>query len=218
MATARTLEDALRRLNAKDASLRRIDLSGNRIGVEDATALAGALERGSFPALQDIGLFGNSIGDEGARALAGAFERGSFPKLQHIWLGGNIIGDEGAKALAGALERGSFPALQIIELLANRIGNEGATALSAAFERGSFPKLQRIMLGHNNIEVEMLEHVSRAIATMHCRVRVRAFLGAELERSPVTPARRFLWRDGDRAAMVRVLRFVMVAYDGCILF
>ena len=208
MPTDATLAGVLWDLTSNAASVQGISLDMKSIGDDGVTALAGALERGSFPKLQTIYLDWNRIGDEGAAALAGALERGSFPKLECIELYENNVGDEGAKALAGALKRGSFPALQVIGLSVNNVGNEGATAFAGALERGSFPKLHDIWLGGNNIEVEMKQQVFRAIADMHCRVRLVAFLGAELDRSPVTPAKRLLWRDGDRAVMVRVRKFM----------
>ena len=148
MSTAGSLAGARRRLNAKDDSLRRIELRWQKFGFKGAKALAGALERGSFPALEHVAL-GNNIGVEGARALAQALARGSFPKLQNIWINENDFGDE------------------------------------------------------------MRKQVRRAVACMHCRLRLVAFLGAELDRSPVTPAKRLLWRDGDRAVMVRVVSFLL---------
>ena len=178
MTAAGALDEVLRRLRAKDVSLENIRLHGNIIGVDVAKALAGELKRGSFPKLQDIELYGNSIEDEGA------------------------------KALAGALARGSFPALQTIDLGCNNIGNAGATALAGALERGSFPALKNIRLDGNNIGKGTPQRMIRAIYSMHVRIRVRTFLGAELDRARASALKRFLRRDGDRAAMYRVLKFM----------
>jgi Ran GTPase-activating protein (RanGAP) involved in mRNA processing and transport len=55
-----------------NVTLRELDISSNRIGVDGATALAGSL--GEMKALRKLYVNNNMIGDDGAAALATSFK------------------------------------------------------------------------------------------------------------------------------------------------
>jgi Ran GTPase-activating protein (RanGAP) involved in mRNA processing and transport len=81
-------------------SVTNIDLSGNEISDEGASALADALKVNK--SVTSIDLSCNEISDEGASALADALKVNT--SLTNIDLCYNKIGDEGASALANALK------------------------------------------------------------------------------------------------------------------
>jgi hypothetical protein len=121
-----TLFDALTRLEQLDlelndlrglpasianlAVLTSLNLSGNRIGPEDAQALKG------LAALTSLDLSYNDLGEEGAQALRGLIA------LTSLNLSGNRIGPEGAQALKG------LAALTSLDLSWNHLGAKGAQA------------------------------------------------------------------------------------------
>ena len=206
-------------------------------GDAEAKAIASALERGSFQGLESIELYNNYIKDAGAKALASALERGTFPRLKVIDLYANCIGDEGAKALASALERGTFQALEWMDFGGNLIKSDGIGALVTLLQDGRLPHLERLDLHDNwigpkdaTIILTKLQHatlpplvkmtfsvvgdgnlrprLNDAVACARQRGRMLLFLSAENVRCK-SHAKRFLWRDGDHAAMRRTLRFML---------
>lgn len=104
--------------------LRGLNVCGNRIGVEGARALAGAVERG-LPRLGKLDVSGNALGADGAGALAEALgARGGLEEVAMSW---NMVGDAGVTALAAALPRCS--ALRRLDVAWNKVGEEGARKL-----------------------------------------------------------------------------------------
>ncbi|KAL0225873.1 hypothetical protein P9112_013197 [Eukaryota sp. TZLM1-RC] len=138
-----------------DGSITELDLRGNNITSEDASALARALESNST--LTKLELGNNNITSEGASALARALESNSTLTKLDLW--GNNITAEGASALARALESNST--LTKLDLQNNNITSEGASALARALESNS--TLTTLDLSSNTITSEGASALARAL-------------------------------------------------------
>ncbi len=130
-------------LSLLENNITTLDLSMNKIGDQEAEALAEALK--SNTSLQSLNLSNNWIGDQGAAALAEALK--SNTSLQSLNLGGKWIGDKGAEALAEALK--SNTSLQSLNLYNNQIGAKGAAAFAEALKSNT--SLQSLDLSYNQI-------------------------------------------------------------------
>jgi Ran GTPase-activating protein (RanGAP) involved in mRNA processing and transport len=106
------------------ALVRKLDLSGNRIAVRGARAIAHAL-KSSLAGLTHLTLRDNCIGNEAARALVN-----EDVVLVSLGLAANQIGVDGTRALACVL--GDNAVLTFLDLSENEIKDEGATALGQA--------------------------------------------------------------------------------------
>ena len=124
-------------------NLQTLNLDYNKIGADNATALAEGLK--SCTNLQTLDLGYNNIGSDGATALAEGLK--SCTNLQTLHLRSNNIGSNGATALAEGLK--SCTDLQTLDLRTNNIGSDGATALAEGLK--SCTNLQTLDLGYNNI-------------------------------------------------------------------
>ena len=123
--------------------LQTLDLSWNRIGSDDAVALAEGLKYCTN--LQTLDLSGNSIGSVGAVALAEGLK--CCTNLQTLDLSASSIGSDGAVALAEGLK--CCTNLQTLDLSYNGIGSDGAVALAEGLK--CCTNLQTLNLGLNSI-------------------------------------------------------------------
>ncbi|KJE97840.1 interleukin-1 receptor-associated kinase 4 [Capsaspora owczarzaki ATCC 30864] len=103
-------------------------LSRNRIGDEEAKAIAEALKVNTT--LTHLFLGGNQIGDAGARAIAEALKVNKTVTL--LSLSENQIGDVGAQAIAEVLKVNTM--LKDLNLNKNQIGDVGAHAIAEALK------------------------------------------------------------------------------------
>lgn len=130
----------------RDAGVRELYLSANRLGDAGATTLAGGLPH--HPTA--FGLGGNGIGPAGARALANALDRldaldlGRPPSERVLGATTNTCGDEGATALAAALPQAA--ALRRLDLAYTGLTGRGAKLLLAAIDPGT-TALEQLRLG-----------------------------------------------------------------------
>ena len=90
----------LQKAGDKQAKLEEVDLAGNAIGANGATALASWINVSTK--LRAIELRGNSLGDEGVSELASAI--GNSLTLNDLGLAQTDMSDAGAEALATALQ------------------------------------------------------------------------------------------------------------------
>lgn len=124
-------------------SLTRLELNGNRLGVDGAGRVAAGLAR--LPQLQALNLSATGMGDAGAERIAAALA--SVPRLKHLALENNAIGSTGVAQLALALVH--IPSLRELDLSGNGIGNGGSTSLAAALPH--VPQLRCLLLRGNGI-------------------------------------------------------------------
>lgn len=101
------------------ASLRRLQLRGNRLG----RGIGPLLEALELPRLESLGLGEGQIREAGARLLAAS---GKLQGLVTLDVSGCGLKDAGCEALAG----GSFPRLRTLRLLSNGIAAGGLEALA----------------------------------------------------------------------------------------
>jgi Leucine-rich repeat (LRR) protein len=158
------------------AGLRRLDLSGNRIGVGGMRELANSPYLGE---LRELNLSGNDLGPEGVQWLArapwfanlerleaadngiGASELNAFlpaaANLVHLDLARNLLGRTGGPALAG------WPGAASLESLAASgcgLGPDGTSDLL----RGDFRSLLRLDLSFNRIGPDIAVTLPPALA------------------------------------------------------
>jgi len=139
------------------SALTEVNLSGNRIGNEGATALAAAVGRSST--LTKLHLAKCEIGDEGASMLAEALLRN--PRLVQLDMRYNRIGPKGASNLAAVLA--TDKSLTMLGMYSNRIGNEGVTMLAHALKKNT--RLIATCLGENDIGDEGAQKVAEALSS-----------------------------------------------------
>ena len=101
------------------ATLQRLDLSGNRIGIEGMRELANSPYLGG---LRELNLSGNDLGPEGARVLAAA---PWLANLEVLELADNRIGREELRMLLAAVGN-----LAQLDLSRNPLGPEGGAVFS----------------------------------------------------------------------------------------
>jgi hypothetical protein len=113
---------------ARTCAVETLNLSGNSIGNEGATALAAGMLQ-TNTTLETLELSENEIDDEGATALAGMLCTNTT--LKKLLLYRNSIGNAGATALAGMLHTNTT--LKTMYLSCNNIGADEKTALREAW-------------------------------------------------------------------------------------
>lgn len=102
-------------------ALKRLELGGVDLGVEETGIVAGSL---NAPCLEELALRGARSGDPGAVALAGS---PLLDQLRELDLAGNVeLGDAGARALAGSPRA---KGLLCLFLGGTKVGLDGARAL-----------------------------------------------------------------------------------------
>ena len=125
---------------------RKLNLVGNDIGDEGATALAAELKQ--MPNLTSLNLARNNIGDNGARDLAEGLKDTNITSLYLVW---NDIGKEGVKALAEGLKQ--MHSLTSLNLAWNDIGDNGAKALAEGLKDTNITSLSLVGNKLGNREV-----------------------------------------------------------------
>ncbi|KAJ1528260.1 T-complex-associated testis-expressed protein 1, partial [Cladochytrium tenue] len=127
---ARLLANAL----LENKSLRKLDVSHNRIGDAGATALAGVLATPTAAPLEELELGNNRVGAAGAAALGRALARRR--RLRRLGVRMNTLGDSGGAALlAGLLADGGEGALFTSNGGSNGGGGDGGPPGSAGSAR-----------------------------------------------------------------------------------
>ena len=157
--SSNSMEEIVKRLN----NIEFLDLSFNNIGLEEAKALAAAINSGKLTRLQSLYLGYNKIDFKGAKALVAAINSGNLPQLQIFDLKNNEIGAEGTKALVSAINSDNLPQLQSLNLESNRINSKGVKVLIEAINSGNLSQLQNLYLGYNNIDFEDAKALAVAI-------------------------------------------------------
>ena len=112
--------------------VRRLNLSGNRLGDSGVIALLDALSAEPAEALLALGLGVNGLGVNAAAALAAELSpSGRLTSLRELRLGGNPLGLGGALALAAPLAKASCR-LSTLHLGSTAIGDAGGEAIALA--------------------------------------------------------------------------------------
>jgi Ran GTPase-activating protein (RanGAP) involved in mRNA processing and transport len=106
--------------------LRHLNISGVRLEVEGAAALAEALPR--LPCLEELEMRGNRVRDADWQHIATALI--ALMRLRVLDVSGNLMGPPGAHALAGVIA--SLPRLELLDVSRNEVQAEGLAALAAA--------------------------------------------------------------------------------------
>ena len=143
-------------LLTKGCRLRSLNLGGNGIADEGATAIGHSLK--SNQSLVFLKLTLNSIGPQGARGLAAGFTENH--SLLSVELGWNNIENEGAKALARSLETNA--SITKIDLWNNDIGSEGKLYVIDSVEKSVNLLDVKIELGHLNGEADISDPIVNA--------------------------------------------------------
>ena len=121
--------------------LKRLYLSGNKIGNAGASALAGALSSINLRTLEELHLDNNEIGDPGASAL---FQRMSpnengeviLTELKTLSLSNNALNDASVTALAGAIAGGALRGCKKVILDGNPVTKATAKTVKKALKKG----------------------------------------------------------------------------------
>ena len=113
-------------VQAKNTSLKRLDLSNNFIGQEGAEAF-GVVLRFSYT-LYELNLSRNNIGDEGVEVIARGLRENADTQLRRLDLSWNGIKDDGARNLSYMLRDNSV--LAYLNLKSNFICDPGVKALA----------------------------------------------------------------------------------------
>lgn len=121
----RVKRDAIRRLQAQDATFTVLNLREKQVSTEEIRKIAGAL--GENLTVTTVDLSGNAIGDAGARMIAEALKINRT--VISINLSNNQIGNEGARAVIDALRENHT--ITTVDLGGNIIGEEMLRATAA---------------------------------------------------------------------------------------
>ena len=108
-------------LSEEGMALEHLDLSGNKIGVSGAKAMATMLTKNKV--LKVLNLFSNMIDVDGARAMKEALKINST--LQELDVGLNRLREKGVMALAEGLNQNKNSALRTLGLRFNFISDDG---------------------------------------------------------------------------------------------
>ena len=193
--------------------LRALDLSGAKVGVEGAKALAETLSLGCCPNLEDLRLSDNKLGPQGGNivlealescrsvkqvhmanaclggvslaALSGVWSRGGLPNLTHLDLSGNQV-KQGMVGLCAVLGEG----LVHLDLSDNSMGIEGAMALGSRL--GSLQRLEHLGLAGNSIMSRGVQAIMPSLPP-HLRVLDISNNNIDQEGGPAI-AQRLRWR------------------------
>ena len=128
-------------------SIRRIDLSDNKIGVMGVRQLAQKLLLPCKGPTEELNVKGNTLGDQGLEELAEALGRKEC-KLRILNVADNGITDSGVSRLSSTLDSNSC--LEELNLSCNGVSCQGV-ALLATVLRKEKTKISRLNLSWNNL-------------------------------------------------------------------
>ncbi len=172
-------------LSEEGVQLEHLDLSGNKIGVSGAKALAAMLAKNK--SLKVLNLFSNMIDVDGARALKEAFKINCT--LQEIDVGLNRLREKGAKALAEGLSQNKNSAIRTLGLRFNFISDDG---ISEFFNMAVFSgecKLNHLYIKGNYFTehnvLQLQKTLAEKKATLHVDIfeKIKFLTHEKLERS-----------------------------------
>lgn len=140
----------------KNTTVESVDLSLNRLTVEEVKAIAEALKVNNT--LKDLNLKNNNIGAEGAQAIAEALKENTT--LEDLNLGRNNIDLKGVQAIAEALKENA--ALRKLNLKDNPLWRFGCVqALAEALRVNN--TLRKLNLREDNIGVKSMKLIVEAL-------------------------------------------------------
>ena len=146
-------------LLSKNTTLKRLDISWNKIYGLGATQFAEALNNKT---LQTLNVIHGNLGDQGAKAMAGLLTRNKTA-LTSLDIDLNHIGPQGAIAMGEALETNTM--LTSLNLHANEIGVTGAYAIAKALAQNKKTALTSLNLDFNRIRSEGATAIAYALST-----------------------------------------------------
>ena len=129
------------------ASIRRVDLSDNKISVMGTRQLTQKLLLPGKGPTEELNVKGNMLGDQGLEELAEALKKKEC-KLKVLNVADNDITSAGVSKLASALE--SNICLEELNLSCNDICSQGVVQLSAVLRKEK-SKISRLNISWNNI-------------------------------------------------------------------
>eukprot|EP00854_Cymbomonas_tetramitiformis_P001793 gene1793-2461_t len=147
--------------------LTALNLSGNKIGTNGATALANALWKSSCAsgaALEES----EDAFEDALEAPSSDTASGATRKLRLLRLKGNVIGDEGVEALAESLMHPNCR-LSGLDVAGNNIGDASAEALAGALKNSNC-RLRHLDCSGPNMTQAGVEALEKALANPTCKL------------------------------------------------
>ena len=163
---------------AGNHTLRKLYLSGNKIGTKGATALSGAILHGC--SLSHLHLTANHIGAKGTEAIVGAVAQMDMRRqnllqrqggivvaavkpqaIEFLLLGETCMGSRGVAAVSGMLLTNQ--SLRYLELSSNNIDDKDMALISQALAQNKNLPLHSIQLSFNKITCAGVEAFMNAI-------------------------------------------------------
>lgn len=129
------------------ASIRRIDLSDNKIGVMGVRQLAQKLLLPCKGPTEELNVKGNALGDQGLEELAEAVGRKEY-KLKILNVADNGITNAGVSKLSSTLDSNS--SLEELNLSCNGVSCQGMAQLATVLRKEK-TKISRLNLSWNNL-------------------------------------------------------------------
>ncbi|KAL3816962.1 hypothetical protein ACHAXA_011750 [Cyclostephanos tholiformis] len=165
------IDDILRRMDAEDGTLTKIELPKLKLTDDDVHSMLEALARNTT--VTRLNLRRNRLGALGCSTLASALL--DNVSLISIDVSGNDLGDEGMTDLAKVLPHNGV--LEVLNVEDNRIGDVGARALAKALssakggQGGGYASssLKEVNLGGNRIGDEGARDIFRALGSSSTR-------------------------------------------------
>jgi hypothetical protein len=154
--------DVLRRMNAGDVTLTKIELPKMKLTDDDLVTMLEALGRNTTATR--LNLRRNRLGALGCSTLASALLDNA--RLVSIDVSGNDLGDEGMTDLAKVLPHNAT--LEVLNVEDNRIGDVGARALAQALTTAT-SSLREVNLGGNLIGNDGASEIFRALGSSIAR-------------------------------------------------
>ena len=199
----------------QNTSIVSVDLSFNIMGFDGYTILCTCIRLS--PHLKQLDLSGTRPGELGIAALAAELKCNTSLKV--LDLSGCGVIQEGAQSIAKALETNTT--LSVLFIRDNDLGDAGIEALARVIRTS--PTLRRLDVGLRDISEDVLQLLADAVENSPSRVHISAdreinsIVAAETRRNARTAIftvlastrNALVQRDGDRAIMNRVLRWMI---------
>ncbi|XP_052402524.1 NACHT, LRR and PYD domains-containing protein 12 isoform X35 [Carassius gibelio] len=153
-------------LRSNSSQLRKLDLTGNKVGVKGLKLISDAL-KDPHCKLETLRLWECGVTDEGCSALSSAL-RSNSSQLRELDLTGNKVGDTGVKLISDAL-KDPHCKLEKLGLWECGVTDEGCSALSSAL-RSNSSQLRELSLSHNRVGDTGVKLISDALKDPHCKL------------------------------------------------